>query len=99
MALTHGVGGKLTKFRGHKEITENHESFYPRKFLAIRYQMEFKDVQLETKDTTVVIVKLCMMMIMKMNIGCKECDKWFHGDCVGITPDNEPDKYYCASCL
>ena len=31
------MGGKLTKFRGHKEITENHESFYPRKFLAVRY--------------------------------------------------------------
>ena len=31
------VGGKLTKFRGHKGITENHESFYPRKFLAVRY--------------------------------------------------------------
>ena len=31
------MGGKLTKFRGHKGITENHESFYPRKFLAVRY--------------------------------------------------------------
>ena len=31
------VGGKLTKFRGHKGITENHKSFYPRKFLAVRY--------------------------------------------------------------
>ena len=30
------VGGKLTKFRGHKEITKNHKSFYPQKFLAIR---------------------------------------------------------------
>ena len=30
------VGGKLTNFRGHKKITENHESFYPRKFLAMR---------------------------------------------------------------
>ena len=28
------VGGKLTNFRGHKKITENHKSFYPRKFLA-----------------------------------------------------------------
>ena len=32
-------------------------------------------------------------------IGCEECDAWFHGDCVGVTPDNEPDKYYCASCF
>ena len=32
-------------------------------------------------------------------IGCEKCDKWFHENCVGITPDNEPDKYYCASCL
>ena len=31
------VGGKLTKFRGHEGINENHESFYPRKFLAVRY--------------------------------------------------------------
>ena len=37
------VGGKLTKFRGYKGtrkgITENHESFYPRKFLAVRYKV------------------------------------------------------------
>ena len=31
------MGGKLTKFRGHEGINENHESFYPRKFLAVRY--------------------------------------------------------------
>ena len=31
--------------------------------------MELKHVQLETRNTTVVIMKLCMMMIMKMNIG------------------------------
>ena len=31
------VGGKLTKFRGHEKINEKHESFYPRKFLAVRY--------------------------------------------------------------
>ena len=37
MALAHSVGKKLTKFRGHIEIIENHESFYPRKFLAVRY--------------------------------------------------------------
>ena len=30
------VGGKLTKFRGHEGINEKHESFYPRKFLAVR---------------------------------------------------------------
>ena len=30
-------------------------------------------------------------------IGCKECE-WFHGDCVGVTPDNEPEKYYCTTC-
>ena len=29
------VGGKLTKFRSHKEITENLKSFYPQKFLAV----------------------------------------------------------------
>ena len=31
------VGEKLTKFQSHKEITENHESFYPQKFLAVQY--------------------------------------------------------------
>ena len=31
------VGGKLTKFRGHEEITENHESFIPENFRSIRY--------------------------------------------------------------
>ena len=29
------VGGKLTNFRGHKKITENHESFYTQNFLAV----------------------------------------------------------------
>ena len=39
------MGGKLTKFRGHKEITENHESFYPRKFLAVYiYSIENGDL-------------------------------------------------------
>ena len=31
------VGGKLIKFRGHEGITENHESFYPQNFPAVRY--------------------------------------------------------------
>ena len=31
------MGGKLTKFRGHEGISEKHESFYLRKFLAVRY--------------------------------------------------------------
>ena len=31
-------------------------------------------------------------------IGCEECNGWFHGDCVGVTPDNEPEEYYCNSC-
>ena len=34
------MGGKLIKFRGHEGINENHESFYPRKFLAVRYLYE-----------------------------------------------------------
>ena len=34
------MGGKLTKFRGQEVITENHESFYPRKFLVVRYMRE-----------------------------------------------------------
>ena len=31
-------------------------------------------------------------------IGCETCDSWFHSDCVNITPQNEPDKFYCSSC-
>ena len=34
------VGGKLTKFRGHEGINEIHETFYPRKFLAVRYKID-----------------------------------------------------------
>ena len=34
------VGGKLTKFGGHNGITENRESFYLRKFLAVRYVLQ-----------------------------------------------------------
>ena len=32
-------------------------------------------------------------------IGCETCDTWFHGDCISITPDNEPDKFYCSACV
>lgn len=31
-------------------------------------------------------------------VGCDECDTWFHGDCIGITPENEPAQYYCNLC-
>ena len=31
-------------------------------------------------------------------IGCENCDSWYHGDCVSITPENEPDKFYCSVC-
>ena len=30
-------------------------------------------------------------------IGYEECE-WFYGDCVGVTPDNKPGKYYCTTC-
>ena len=32
-------------------------------------------------------------------IGCDKCDAWFHGDCVSITPENEPNEFYCSSCV
>lgn len=31
-------------------------------------------------------------------IGCDGCDDWFHHDCVGIAPDEDPDEYYCPNC-
>ena len=31
-------------------------------------------------------------------IGCEKCDNWFHGVCVNITEENEPDKFYCSAC-
>ena len=32
-------------------------------------------------------------------IGCEKCDSWFHGECINITPANEPEKYYCSVCV
>ena len=32
-------------------------------------------------------------------IGCEKCDSWYHGDCVGITTDNEPKEFYCSTCI
>lgn len=32
-------------------------------------------------------------------IACDHCDKWFHGDCVNINKENEPDSFYCFSCV
>ena len=27
-------------------------------------------------------------------IGCEKCDSWYHGACVSITPDTEPEKFF-----
>ena len=32
-------------------------------------------------------------------VGCEECNSWFHGDCININPDNEPDQYFCSACV
>lgn len=33
-------------------------------------------------------------------IGCDGCEKWFHGDCVGLTPEESEkiEKYFCVDC-
>lgn len=31
-------------------------------------------------------------------IACDQCNRWYHGDCVNINRDNEPENFYCASC-
>jgi len=31
-------------------------------------------------------------------IQCEKCQVWEHGDCVGISQDNEPDYYFCEVC-
>lgn len=32
-------------------------------------------------------------------VACDNCNVWFHGDCVGITRQNEPDQFFGASCV
>lgn len=32
-------------------------------------------------------------------VGCDNCDTWFHGTCIDVTTDNEPDKYFCNACV
>jgi len=32
-------------------------------------------------------------------IGCDKCLYWFHGDCVGIQPEDEREEYFCCSCM
>ncbi len=32
-------------------------------------------------------------------VGCEKCDAWFHGSCINISPDNEPDEYFCYACV
>ena len=31
-------------------------------------------------------------------ICCDKCNTWFHGDCVNITAETEPDNFYCDPC-
>ena len=32
---------------------------------------------------------------MEFWVGCDTCDSWFHGTCINVAPDNEPEKYIC----
>ena len=31
-------------------------------------------------------------------IACDGCNTWFHGECVNISKNNEPENFFCASC-
>ena len=32
-------------------------------------------------------------------IGCEGCDEWFHGECVNITKETEPNKFFGFACI
>ncbi|KAL6062556.1 Nipped-B-like protein A (Fragment), variant 2 [Balamuthia mandrillaris] len=32
-------------------------------------------------------------------LDCDKCHKWFHGSCVGVSPHQVPDTWYCDSCF
>ena len=32
-------------------------------------------------------------------IGCDGCFGWFHGECVSVTPETEPETFFCPKCL
>ncbi|XP_026289475.1 CXXC-type zinc finger protein 1-like [Frankliniella occidentalis] len=33
-------------------------------------------------------------------IGCDNCDEWFHGNCIGVSPKQKlPDKWCCPKCF
>ena len=49
--------------------------------------------------TTVGYVVCYLEPQMNKSIGSDvKTDSWYHGDCVSITPENEPDKFYCSVC-
>eukprot|EP00742_Colponemidia_sp_Colp-10_P010652 GILJ01011719.1.p1 GENE.GILJ01011719.1~~GILJ01011719.1.p1 ORF type:complete len:1804 (-),score=314.35 GILJ01011719.1:286-5187(-) len=31
-------------------------------------------------------------------LDCDTCHRWFHGECVGVTPDSPPSVWYCDEC-
>ena len=35
---------------------------------------------------------------VKLWVAYDGCNTWFHGDCVNISKDNEPDEFICESC-
>ena len=32
-------------------------------------------------------------------VGCDGCFQWFHHNCVALTPENEPEHFFCPECV
>ena len=45
-----------------------------------------------------VVSPMATQMKMSNGLGVKH-DSWYDGECVNISPANEPDKFFCCGCV